>query len=88
MESFARAPRQRRLAEEFSISDNFHQGVMGGTGANHIMFGAADMYFFNDGKGTPLPPPALPGALVGLPPSVTVPLVANPDPLPSTNNGY
>jgi phospholipase C len=78
----------RRLAEEFSISDNFHQGVMGGTGANHVMFGAADMYFFNDGKGTPLPPPALPGTLVGLPSSVTIPLVANPDPLPSTNNAY
>ena len=36
-----------------SMSDNFHQSVNGGTGANHIMFGHGDMIFFSDGKGNP-----------------------------------
>ena len=33
------------------MSDNFHQSVNGGTGANHIMFGHGDMIWFSDGKG-------------------------------------
>ena len=36
------APYFKQLAEQYTISDNFHQSVMGGTGANHIMFGYAD----------------------------------------------
>ncbi|HTS94344.1 MAG TPA: alkaline phosphatase family protein [Stellaceae bacterium] len=78
----------RRLAEEFTLSDNYHQGVMGGTGANHIMLGTGDAYYFNDGHGNPLPPPPLNGAFVGLSPTLTIPLVANPEPLPNTNNAY
>jgi phospholipase C len=31
------APYLKQLANEFTISDNFHQAVEGGTGANHIM---------------------------------------------------
>ena len=41
------APVLKKLAQEFSISDNYHQAVMGGTGANHIMLGTGDVYFFN-----------------------------------------
>ena len=33
------------------MSDNFHQSVNGGTGANHIMLGHGDMIWFSDGKG-------------------------------------
>ena len=32
-----------KLARKYAISDNYHQPVMGGTGANSIMLGAADL---------------------------------------------
>jgi len=35
------APYLKYLADNFSMSDNFHQSVMGGTGANHVMLGTA-----------------------------------------------
>ena len=51
-------PYFKQLAQKYSISDNFHQSVMGGTGANHLMFGYADgVYYTNDGT-TPSSPPA------------------------------
>ncbi len=89
------APTLKRFAEEYSLADNYHQAVMGGTGANHIMIGTGDVYFFNstflqDGTAplnfSPTPPPVVPGAVLGLPFSVS--LVANPDPAPNTNNVY
>jgi phospholipase C len=46
-----------QLANEYTISDNFHQSVMGGTGANHIMFGYADALTYTDGNGNLLTPP-------------------------------
>jgi phospholipase C len=92
------APTLKRFAQEYSIADNYHQAVMGGTGANHIMIGTGDVYFFNqsfaqDGvlnatSFNPAPPPPVPGAVLGLPPQVTVSLVADPDPVPGTNNVY
>jgi phospholipase C len=92
------APVLKKLAHEFSIADNYHQGVMGGTGANHIMIGTGDVYFFNnfffqngrfDGNSfNPAAPPPVPGALLGLPPQVQISLSANPDPVPGTNNVY
>ncbi len=45
------------LAQQYAMSDNFHQSVNGGTGANHIMFGHADMIWFSDAKGNPAVPP-------------------------------
>ena len=45
------------LVENYAMSDNFHQSVNGGTGANHIMFGHADAIWFSDGNGHPLAPP-------------------------------
>ena len=62
------------LADEFSMSDNFHQSVMGGTGANHVMLGMGDAIFWSDGRGTPTTPPAV--------------VIANPDPLPGTDDVY
>jgi phospholipase C len=45
------------LANTYTLSDNFHQSVIGGTGPNHIMLGHADMIWFSDGNGNPLTPP-------------------------------
>ena len=92
------APVLKKLALEFSIADNYHQAVMGGTGANHIMIGTGDVYFFNNSFAqngvfnatsfNPAPPQTVPGAILGLPPQVTISLVANPDPVPGSNNVY
>lgn len=92
------APVLRKLALEYAIADNYHQAVMGGTGANHIMIGTGDVYYFNasfaqngvlnTNSFTPVPPPPVPGALLGLPPSVQISLVANPDPVTGSNNVY
>jgi phospholipase C len=93
------APVLKKLAQEFSIADNYHQAVMGGTGAQHIMIGTGDVYFFNNNffknggangplDFTPEKPVSAPGAVLGLPPSVSISLVANPDPQPNSNNVY
>jgi phospholipase C len=50
-------PYFRSLADTFAMSDNFHQSVAGGTGANHIMFGHADMIWYSDAAGNPAVPP-------------------------------
>lgn len=68
------APYFKQLADEYTISDNFHQSVMGGTGANHIMFGFGDAIWYSDGKGNAAVPP--------------VNQVENPNPQPSTNDFY
>ena len=39
------------------MSDNYHQAVNGGTGANHIMLGTGDAIWFSDGNGHPQTPP-------------------------------
>jgi len=67
------APVLKRLADEFSMSDNFHQSFMGGTGANHVMLGTGDALFWSDGKGNPTVPPSH---------------IANPNPLPGTDDVY
>ncbi|WP_179400766.1 alkaline phosphatase family protein [Burkholderia guangdongensis] len=45
------------LAKQYTISDNYHQPVMGGTGANSIMLGTADALYFTDGQGHVATPP-------------------------------
>jgi phospholipase C len=67
------APVLKRLADQFSMSDNFHQSVMGGTGANHVMLGTGDAIFWSDGQGNATTPPSH---------------IANPDPLPGTDDIY
>ena len=44
-------PVLKSLADEYSMSDNYHQAVMGGIGANHVMMGTGDAIFWSDGKG-------------------------------------
>ena len=51
------APYLKYLADTYSMSDNYHQPVMGGTGANSIMLGFGDAIFFSDSNGNPAKPP-------------------------------
>jgi phospholipase C len=67
------APVLKRLADEYSMSDNFHQSFMGGTGANHVMLGSGDAIFWSDGKGNPTTPPSH---------------IANPDPVAGSDDLY
>jgi phospholipase C len=66
-------PVLKSLADQYSMSDNFHQSFMGGTGANHVMLGSGDAIFWSDGHGHPTTPPSH---------------IANPDPLPGSDNQY
>ena len=51
------APYFKQLAEQYALSDNFHQSVMGGTGANHIMLGFGDLIYYANANGDPTTPP-------------------------------
>lgn len=66
-------PVLKSLADEYAMSDNFHQSFMGGTAANHVMLGSGDAISWSDGRGNPSTPPSH---------------IANPDPLPGSNNQY
>lgn len=66
-------PLLKSLADEYAMSDNFHQSFMGGTAANHVMLGSGDAISWSDGRGNPSTPPSH---------------IANPDPLPGSNNQY
>ena len=52
------APLLKRLADEYAISDNFHQSVMGGTAVQHIMLGTGDAIFWEPSGTLPAQPPA------------------------------
>jgi phospholipase C len=82
------APYFNFLAQTYAMSDNFHQSVNGGTGANHIMFGHADAIWFSNGAGVPAMPPH--GELIwpGTPNAGVVDEVENPNPRAGTNNWY
>ena len=67
------APSFKALADDFAISDNYHQSIMGGTGANFIAIATADVGFHNV-DGMPDTPPAN--------------QIENPNPQPNTNNFY
>src|SRR3981189_834699 len=51
-------PVLKRLADKYTMSDNYHQPVMGGTGPNSLPLGFADQVFFGDGLGNAATPPA------------------------------
>ena len=68
------APYFKALADEYAMSDNFHQSIQGGTGANHVALGTGDADWYSDGKGNPAVPPAL--------------QIENPNPQAGTNNWY
>jgi phospholipase C len=87
------------LVQKYAMSDNFHQSVNGGTGANHIMFGHADAIWFSDGNGNAAVPPngtevftacadaANPVACPN-PDAGFINSIENPNPQPGTNNFY
>jgi len=68
------APVLKMLADRFTLSDNFHQSFLGGTGANHFMLGTGDAGFWSDGNGNATVPPTS--------------VIANPNPRPGTVNVY
>jgi phospholipase C len=68
------APVFKSLADNYTMSDNYHQPVMGGTGPDSQPLGFADQVFFSDGNGNPATPAAK--------------NIYNPDPLSGTLNQY
>jgi phospholipase C len=68
------APLFKRLADEYTMSDNYHQPVMGGTAVQHTMLGTADALPWEAVSGFPATPP--PGQ------------IANPNPVSSTSDAY
>ncbi len=50
------APYLTQLAREYTLNDNYHQPVMGGTFANQMMFGYADALYYADANGDPATP--------------------------------
>jgi phospholipase C len=87
-------PYFKTLADEYTMSDNFHQSVSGGTGANHIMLGHADAIWFSDGNGKAAKPPnnkevyTKPYKGNPNPDAGVVNEVEDPNPAPGTNNWY
>jgi phospholipase C len=82
------APYLKYLADTYAMSDNFHQSVDGGTGANHIMFGHGDAIWFSDGKGNPVPPPNGVTVDKGTANAGIVAEIEDPTPAAGTNNWY
>jgi acid phosphatase len=68
------APILRALSQRYAISDNYHQAVQGGTGANHIALGTGYAASYQNSSGQGVAPPA--GE------------IENPNPKPGTNNNY
>ena len=81
-------PYFKSLADNYAMSDNFHQSVAGGTGANHIMLGHGDAIWFSDGNGNPATPPHNELVQPGSANAGVVDEVENPNPAPGTNNWY
>jgi phospholipase C len=68
------APLFKKLADEYTISDNYHQPAQGGTGIQHVFMGTGDDVYWSDGNGNPTVPPTT--------------QIANPNPQTGTNNQY
>jgi phospholipase C len=70
------------LADNYAMSDNYHQPAMGGTGLDEIMLFFGDAIWFSDENGNPLVPPQNQMTWAGGP----VQEIENPNPQPGTNN--
>jgi phospholipase C len=68
------APVFKSLADQYTISDNYHQPVFGATWADSQPLGFADQLYFSDGHGNPAVPTPL--------------STYDPDPQPGTLNLY
>ncbi len=67
-------PYFKRLADRYTLSDNYHQPTMGGTGLDSIFAGFADGVWYTDGNGNAATPPTN--------------QIEDPDPQAGTNNWY
>jgi phospholipase C len=76
------APYSKLLADNYAMSDNYHQPAMGGTGLDEIMLFFGDPIWFSDGNGHPATPPHNQTVWAGGP----VDEIENPNPVPGTNN--
>jgi phospholipase C len=65
------APLFKRLADQYTMSDNYHQPVMGGTAVQHMMMMTGDAMPWDVVSGLPVAPPLT--------------SIANPTPTSSTN---
>jgi phospholipase C len=81
-------PYFKSLVDSYAMSDNFHQSVNGGTGANHVMFGHGDMIWYSAPNGKPAVPPNGQQVFSPGPDAGIVHEVENPNPAPGTNNWY
>jgi len=79
------APYLKYLADHYAMSDNYHQAVMGGTGANHVMLGSGDAVWFTNSKGNAAIPPHNQYISAGKN-SGTVDEIENPNPAPGPSN--
>ncbi len=68
------APYLKALADEYTMSDNYHQAEMGGTMVEHFYIAMADNLYYSDGKGGAIPVPAF--------------AVANPNPKSGTDGQF
>jgi phospholipase C len=76
------APYTKYLADNYAMSDNYHQPAMGGTGLDEIMLFFGDAIWFSDENGNPLVPPENQLTWAGGP----VQEIENPNPQANTNN--
>jgi YD repeat-containing protein len=67
------APIFRQLAQQYALSDNTHQSVMGGAGANFMALATGDVAVYNTAGQLATPPGNQ---------------IENPDPTPNTENFY
>jgi phospholipase C len=69
-------PILQSFAQNYALSDNYHQPIMGGTGPNSQAIFTGDVYYFADpsGSGAPITPSA--------------DLISNPNPVHGSNNFY
>lgn len=82
------APYLKYLADNYAMSDNYHQAGQGGTGINHILLGFGDDIFFSDSAGNPATPPHNQLVAAGTANAGVVDEVENPNAQPGTNNWY
>ncbi|HEY2014634.1 MAG TPA: alkaline phosphatase family protein, partial [Bryobacteraceae bacterium] len=77
------APYTKFLADNYAMSDNYHQPGMGGTGLDEILLYFGDAIWFKDQNGNPVPPHNQ-MTFAGGP----VDEIENPNPVPGTNNWW
>lgn len=79
-------PYLTELARRYTLNDNYHQPVMGGTFANHMLLGYGEPLYYADANGDPATPDHV--LVPGSNPPVFVNEIENPNPAPGTNNWY